>query len=98
MEKHLLTQKIISYILRLIALAAIFIVGVIAVFIAALGLSDIGVIDRGGALFYLMMIIIPSLAVIFLSWIFHRRNIKQTLIFWGITAIIGTVIAIPFVF
>jgi hypothetical protein len=101
MKLHPLIQKTLSYILRLIALAAIFIGGVIAVFLAALGTGIMNLGFYGGnndVLGYAMMIIIPSLAVIFLSWIFYRRDIKRTLIFWGITAIIGTVIAIPFAF
>jgi hypothetical protein len=95
-----------GYIWRLAALAAVFIGGVIALFMGALALDDAGILsigfmfssgsDDGWA--YPMMVIVPALAVILLSWIFYKRDIKRTLIFWGVTAIVGLLIAAPFIF
>jgi hypothetical protein len=104
MKLHPLIQKTLSYIWRLIALAAIFIGGVIALFFAAAGLSDAGILSLGFIFssgrdddwVYPLMVIIPSLAVILLSWIFYRRDIKRTLVFWGITAIVSLIIAAPY--
>jgi hypothetical protein len=95
-----------GYIWRLLVFALTFFGGIILMFYVAVMFDDEGLIDVG-IFFYAgkddfwvvpLIIIIPAAAAIFLSWISYKRSIKRTLIFWGVTAIVGLLIAVPFIF
>jgi hypothetical protein len=92
MKQNTISGTIIGYLWRLGALGAIYFVGVGLMFILFSRLGNVSYEDTAEGGLYPLVFIIPALPIIFLSWIFHSKEIGRTVRFWLITAAVVLVI------